>query len=65
MKIISFIERDQETVIEKILRHCSLWMVAERSRSKETPQRAPPEPVPSDTVEEPALDYEFFDRVCI
>ncbi len=34
MKIISFIERDQSEVIEKILRHCGLW--------EETPARAPP-----------------------
>ena len=34
MKIISFIERDQSEVIEKILRHCGLW--------EEAPARAPP-----------------------
>ena len=34
MKIISFIERDQREVIEKILRHCGLW--------EEAPARAPP-----------------------
>jgi hypothetical protein len=34
MKIISFIERRQSEVIEKILRHCGLW--------DETPARAPP-----------------------
>ena len=34
MKIISFIERDQSEVIEKILRHCGLW--------EEAPARDPP-----------------------
>ena len=34
MKIISFIERHQREVIEKILRHCGLW--------EETSARAPP-----------------------
>jgi hypothetical protein len=34
MKIISFIERRQSEVIEKILRHCGLW--------DEMPVRAPP-----------------------
>ncbi len=34
MKIISFIERDQNEVIEKILRHCGLW--------EEAPARDPP-----------------------
>ena len=37
MKIISFIERDQKEVIEKILRHCGLW--------EEEAARAPPEQV--------------------
>jgi len=68
MRIVSFIEKHQSDVVEKILRHCGLW--------KEAPPRAPPEPVHNDTVEEPALDYPapperyaaasgFFDRVCI
>ena len=34
MKIISFIDRHQREVIEKILRHCELW--------EEAPARAPP-----------------------
>ena len=34
MKIISFIERRQTDVIEKILRHCGLW--------EESPARGPP-----------------------
>jgi hypothetical protein len=53
MKVISFIERHHSEVIEKILRHCNLWI--------ETPPRAPPievlapQPVPEHTV-----DYDFF-----
>jgi len=53
MKIISFIEKRQSDVIERILRHCNLW--------KEIPPRAPPceepdlEPAPELTV-----DYDFF-----
>ena len=34
MKVISFIERNQSAVIERILRHCGLW--------EEAPARAPP-----------------------
>jgi hypothetical protein len=57
MRIVSFIEKaSQESVVEKILRHCGLW--------KEAAPRPPPGPAP-DTFEEPALDYGFFDRVCI
>ena len=33
-RIISFIEKDQSEVIEKILRHCGLW--------EEAPARDPP-----------------------
>jgi hypothetical protein len=43
MKIISFIEGDRETVIEKILRHCGLWKEPQprppRSRSRRTCRR--------------------------
>jgi hypothetical protein len=54
MKVISFIERHQSDVIEKILRHCDLW--------KETPTRAPPVelPVPPQQFAGPTLDFEFF-----
>jgi hypothetical protein len=56
MKIISFIEKCQPTVIEKILRHCGLW--------KEAVSRPPP--VVSRVAEqEPNYDYSYFDRVCI
>jgi hypothetical protein len=41
MKIISFIERHQSEVIEKILRHCGLW--------EEAPARGPP------SVREPVM----------
>ena len=56
MKIISFIERRQSEVIEKILRHCNLW--------KRIPPRAPPheillQPQPAG----PALDFEFFESL--
>jgi hypothetical protein len=54
MRIVSFIEKHQSDVVEKILRHCGLW--------KKAPPRAPPKPEPGDTFEEPALDYGFFDR---
>jgi len=59
MRIVSFIEKHQSDVVEKILRNCGLW--------KEASPRAPPEPEPGDTftLQEPALDYGFFDRaVC-
>ena len=56
MKIISFIEKCQPVVIEKILRHCGMW--------KETMQRPPPTKEPT-TIKEPSPDYEYFDRVCI
>ena len=56
MKIISFIEKCQSVVIEKILRHCGMW--------KETVQRPPPQKETA-VIMEPSLDYEFFDRVCI
>jgi hypothetical protein len=61
MKIISFIEKYQPTVIEKILKHCGMW--------KETKQRPPPRKEPHGAwpamIKEPSLDYEFIDRVSI
>jgi hypothetical protein len=58
MKIISFIEKTtQESVIEKILRHCGLW--------KEPQPRPPPKESAPDFVPEPTLDYGFFDQTCI
>lgn len=56
MKIISFIDKCQEDVVEKLLRHCGLW--------KENVPRPPP--VESRVAElEPSYDYGYFDRVCI
>jgi len=54
MKVISFIERHQSDVIEKILHHCGLW--------KESPPRAPPvELIVSDQPsDDSTLDYDFF-----
>ena len=57
MKVISFIERHQSDVIEKILRHCGLW--------KETSTRAPPVELPPSPLQ-PAgsiLDFEFFESL--
>jgi hypothetical protein len=56
MKIISYIEKCQPVVIEKILKHCGMW--------KETVQRPSP-PKDLAVIKEPSQDYEFFDRVCI
>jgi hypothetical protein len=56
MQIISFIDKCQPEVVEKILWHCGLWKTAE-SR---------PAPVKSKVAEqEPYYDYGYFDRVCI
>jgi len=63
MKIISFIERGQRDVVEKILRHCGLWQGPLRTLAT---ARAPPGPKDSDR--EPAeprelqlvLDPEFL-----
>ena len=56
MRIVSFIEKHQSDVVEKILRHCGLW--------REAAPRPPPKAV-EDKFEKPVLDYGFFDRVCI
>lgn len=56
MKIISFIEKFQPIIIEKILKHCGMW--------KETVQRPPPHKELT-VIKEPSLDYKLFDRVCI
>ena len=45
MKIISFIERNQREVVEKILRHCGLWKGPLRTLAS---ARAPPGPKDSD-----------------
>jgi hypothetical protein len=52
MKVVSFIEED--TVIEKILRHCNLW--------KEEAARPPPtNQLAENTVTEPVYDYSFIE----
>ena len=61
MKIISFIEKKQVYVIEKILKHCNLW--------KEEKQRPPPKKVIVDDdfpQIEGELHYDptFFDYIC-
>ncbi len=57
MKVISFIERNQPEVIEKILRHCDLW--------KETPTRAPPMELPPSPQQPagPILYFELLSRL--
>ncbi len=60
MKIISFIEKCQPTVIEKILRHCGMWQ-----ENKQRPPLKEPAGLPATMIKEPSLDYEFIDRVCI
>ena len=59
MKIISFIEKQQSVVIEKILKHCGLW--------KDKKPRPPPEITNPQEVEfedELKYDYTFFDFYC-
>ncbi|MDA1278415.1 MAG: transposase [Verrucomicrobia bacterium] len=61
MKIISFIERDQRLVIEKILRHCDLWegpirTLANSRGPPSSSERAPDEPRELQLV----LDPEFL-----
>ena len=56
MKVIALIDRErQPEVVERILRHCSLW--------REDKQRAPPEILVAATPE-PSYDPAFFDTVC-
>ena len=61
MKIVSFIERCQAGVIERILRHCGLWEGPLRTLAT---ARAPPpayKPRPAEPSElEVVLDEEFF-----
>ena len=49
MKVVSFIERRQRDIVEKILRHCGLWEGPLRTQAS---ARAPPRP--GDTDREPA-----------
>ena len=61
MKIISFIERDQRPVIERILRHCGLWEGPIRTLAN---QRGPPSSSKRDPDEarelQLVLDPEFL-----
>jgi hypothetical protein len=53
MKIISFIEKRQTDVIEKILKHCHLWKV-----------RPPPKNIEPETfTHEFQYDYTLFDDI--
>jgi len=61
MKIISFLERDQWPVIEKILQHCEMWegpirMLANSRGPPDGAQRAPDTPPELKLV----LDPEFL-----
>ena len=47
---------EEDSVIERILRHCNLW--------KDLPSRGPPSEKPPPEPEEVPLDYGFFDREC-
>jgi hypothetical protein len=53
MKVISFIERHQSDVIEKILKHCGLW----KKKLPKAPPRATPCLEPASGL---TIDYEFF-----
>jgi hypothetical protein len=55
IKIISFMEKCQPSLVEKILRHCGLW--------KESVPRPPPA-VSRVAEGEPSYDCGYFDRVC-
>jgi len=62
MKVVSFIERRQIEVIERILKHCNLW--------KDKVPRSPPVNVVVQFPEpayglEPHYDYNFFDNLCL
>jgi hypothetical protein len=53
---VSVFEKCQQTVRQKILKHCGMW--------KESVQRPPPQKI-SAVIEKPSLDFEFFDGICI
>jgi hypothetical protein len=56
MYVVSFIERHQADVIEKILKHCDLW-------KDKAPRRPPTEEDlrAAATTEEPYYDYTFLE----
>ena len=67
MKIISFIERCQQDVVERILRHCGLWegpirTLASARAPPHVPRRAPNEPCERCLVPDPEfLETEYLD----
>ena len=67
MKIISFIERCQADVIERILRHCGLWEGPIRTNAgprapPDRSHRAPSEPCDLQFVPDPDfLEFEYRD----
>ncbi len=63
MKIISFIDKCQADVVEKILRHCRLWKACPELR-REGVSRPPPA-AGRVADGEPDYDYSYFDRICI
>ncbi len=61
MKVISFIERGQREVIERILRHCGLWEGPLRTLANARPPPARAEPDPDEPRElQLVLDPEFL-----
>ena len=68
MKIISFIERCQQDVVERILRHCGLWegpirTLANARAPPHAPRRDPNEPRERHLVPDPEfLESEYLDR---
>jgi hypothetical protein len=50
---------EEPKVIQKILRHCNLWMVAEPRRGKEAPRPQPPKILGPPVTAGPTLDYRF------
>ena len=59
MKIISFIERGQQDVVERILRHCGLWEgpIRTLAGARAPPQRSAPPPDEPEFV----MDPEFLE----
>ena len=62
MKIISFIERQQQEVIERILRHCGLWEGPLRTLATARPPPPASKPRPAEPGElELVPDNEFLE----
>jgi hypothetical protein len=61
MKIVSFIERRQTDVIERILRHCGLWEGPLRTRaSARSPPPGPRHPTAAPDELELVIDGDFL-----